>query len=119
MQTSKYKIIYLFKVLLEKFLYSILFFGVSVPANSHASLCLCIPPEVPLARGSVCLDIFTASNENLEDLEECGWQDGAVCVGAQSQVCVDLMCVWGQAWNSDKWAYVVSCGETWISPVWL
>lgn len=37
--------------------------------------------------------LFTGPNESLEYLGECGWQDGAVCVGVQSQVCVDLMCV--------------------------
>ena len=35
---------------------------------------------------------LTGPNDNLEDLEERGWQDGAVCASVQSQVCVDLMC---------------------------
>lgn len=57
-------------------------------------------------------------NGNLEDLEVCGWQDGAVC--ASMQVCSYCDCVSEvKLWNSDEWACVVSCGETWISPTWL
>lgn len=54
---------------------------------------------------------LTWPNEGLEYLRECGWQrDAAVCVGLQSQVCVNLMCVWGPAVEFRR---VGVCGQLW------
>lgn len=55
----------------------------------------------------------------LQDLVARGWRDSAACVRARARSQVREDPFEAEPWNSDKWACVVSCGETWTSPVWL
>lgn len=84
------------------------------------SLCAtCMCADIPLARASLCLDFLQGLMRALSIWGSVGGRM-TLFVSACSHKSVLTWCVFEvRRWNSDEWVCVVSCGKTWISPLWL